>query len=115
MGAYSPAAGWNAELEEQFNLKIMKPLLHGLHAEKLNFSGLLFPGLMIDQNEARVLEFNCRFGDPETQVILPRLRGDLLEILEKTTEGRLADVKLELDPRPAVTVVMASAGLSRRN
>ncbi len=110
MGAYSPAAGWNAELEDQFDTKIMKPLLRGLRSEKLHFNGLLFPGLMIGENVARVLEFNCRFGDPETQVILPRLRGDLLEILEKTAEGKLDEVKLDLDPRPAVTVVMASAG-----
>ncbi len=110
MGAYSPAAGWNAELEKQLDTKIMQPLLRGLRAENVHFSGLLFPGLMIRENVARVLEFNCRFGDPETQVILPRLRGDLLEILEKITEGKLGEVKLELDPRPAVTVVMASAG-----
>ncbi|MBA3608531.1 MAG: phosphoribosylamine--glycine ligase [Chthoniobacterales bacterium] len=110
MGAYSPAVAWNAELEKQLHEKIMQPLLRGLHDEKIQFSGLLFPGLMISGQTARVLEFNCRFGDPETQVILPRLKGDLLPLLEATIDGRLDEVKFELDDRAAVTVVMASAG-----
>ncbi|MGI8956333.1 MAG: phosphoribosylamine--glycine ligase [Chthoniobacterales bacterium] len=110
MGAYGPAAVWNAELENQFEEKIMRLLLRGLHDEKIHFSGLLFPGLMISGQTARVLEFNCRFGDPETQVIVPRLKGDLLPLLEATIDGRLDEVKIELDDRAAVTVVMASAG-----
>ena len=88
----------------------MRPLLRGLRDEELNFSGLLFPGLMISQGVSHVLEFNCRFGDPETQVILPRLRGDLLPLLEATIDGRIDEMKIELDERKAVTVVMASAG-----
>jgi phosphoribosylamine---glycine ligase len=110
MGAYSPALEWDGELEKQFEEKIMHPLLHGLRDEKIQYSGLLFPGLMVTGQTARVLEFNCRFGDPETQVILPRLKGDLLPLLEATIDGRLNDVKIELDQRAAVTVVMASAG-----
>lgn len=110
MGAYSPAVGWDADLEKQFHEKIMRPLLRGLRDEKLNFSGLLFPGLMISQGVSRVLEFNCRFGDPETQVILPRVKGDLLPLLEATIDGRIDKMKIELDQRKAVTVVMASAG-----
>ncbi len=110
MGAYSPAVAWNSDLEKQYDEKIMRSLLRGLRDEKLHFNGLLFPGVMIKDGVARVLEFNCRFGDPETQVILPRLRGDLLPVLEKTIDGELNAVKIELDPRPAVTVVMASAG-----
>ena len=110
MGAYSPAADWSPALAAQFEEKIVRPLLRNLHDEKLHFSGLLFPGLMISYETARVLEFNCRFGDPETQVILPRLQGDLLPILEATIDGRLDEVQIALDPRPAVTVVMASAG-----
>jgi phosphoribosylamine--glycine ligase len=62
-------------LEQQFHEKIIRPLLRGLREEKIYFSGLLFPGLMIKDEQAHVLEFNCRFGDPETQVILPRLKG----------------------------------------
>ncbi len=65
---------------------------------------------MISNGIARVLEFNCRFGDPETQVILPRLKGDLLPLLEATIDGRIDEVKIDLDERRAVTVVMASAG-----
>ncbi|MDQ3200063.1 MAG: phosphoribosylamine--glycine ligase [Verrucomicrobiota bacterium] len=110
MGAYSPAVAWNTALAQQFEEKILHSLLHGLQEAKIHFSGLLFPGLMITDQTARVLEFNCRFGDPETQVILPRLKGDLLPILEATIDGRLDEVKIEMDPRPAVTVVMASAG-----
>jgi phosphoribosylamine--glycine ligase len=110
MGAYSPPVNWDAGLEQQFHEKIIRPLLRGLREEKIYFSGLLFPGLMIKDEQAHVLEFNCRFGDPETQVILPRLKGDLLPILEATIDGRLDDLKIELDERPAVTVVMASAG-----
>jgi phosphoribosylamine--glycine ligase len=110
MGAYSPASGWDATLENQFEEKIVKPLLRGLREEQIHFSGLLFPGLMITGQSARVLEFNCRFGDPETQVILPRLRGDLLPLLEATIDNRLDEMQIELDRRAAVTVVMASAG-----
>lgn len=110
MGAYSPALAWDGCLEKQFNEKIMGSLIHGLQDERIHFSGLLFPGLMISNGVARVLEFNCRFGDPETQVILPRLKGDLLPLLEATIDGRIDEMKIELDARPAVTVVMASAG-----
>jgi phosphoribosylamine--glycine ligase len=110
MGAYSPAATWDDGLEKQFEEKIMKCLLRGLRDEKIQFSGLLFPGLMITGQTARVLEFNCRFGDPETQVILPRLKGDLLPLLETTIDGRINEMKIELDERAAVTVVLASAG-----
>jgi phosphoribosylamine--glycine ligase len=110
MGAYSPALACDADLEKQFHEKIMRPLLHGLREEEIHFSGLLFPGLMISNGIARVLEFNCRFGDPETQVILPRLKGDLLPLLEATIDGRMDELKIELDERLAVTVVMASAG-----
>ena len=110
MGAYSPPLNWDAGLERQFHEKIMRPLLRGLRDEKIYFSGLLFPGLMIRDDRAQVLEFNCRFGDPETQVILPRLKGDLLPTLEATIDGGVEELKIELDARPAVTVVLASAG-----
>jgi phosphoribosylamine--glycine ligase len=110
MGAFSPALDWDRDLAQQFDEKIMQSLLHALREEELNFQGLLFPGLIINKGNACVLEFNCRFGDPETQVILPRLKGDLLPILEMTVEGKVDAARIELDERPAVTVVMASAG-----
>lgn len=109
MGAFSPADNWNRQLEEQFHSRIMRPLLLALAAEGLSFQGLLFPGLMISDGEARVLEFNCRFGDPETEAILPRLNSSLLPLLESTIEGRVDGEKIEWDERASVTVVMASA------
>jgi phosphoribosylamine--glycine ligase len=114
MGAYSPPVNWNQRLTNQFEEKIMKPLLSGLRGAGVHFAGLLFPGLMIRDERAQVLELNCRFGDPEAQVILPRLKGDLLPLLEATIDGRLLGLTIDLDPRPAVTVVMASAGYPSR-
>ena len=114
MGAYSPPAGWDSSLATQFEEKIMRPLLHTLAEEKIHFSGLLFPGLMISGGVPHVLEFNCRFGDPETQVILPRLQGDLLPLLEATIDGKIEHLEIKMDRRPAVTVVMASAGYPGR-
>ena len=110
MGAFSPANNWSAELEDQFDKKIMRPLLRGLHKEGITFRGLLYPGLMISADGARVLEFNCRFGDPETQVILPRMKSDLLPPLEATIDGKIDNCAIEWDERAAVTVVLASGG-----
>ena len=110
MGAFSPANNWSAELEDQFDKKIMRPLLRGLHEEGVTFRGLLYPGLMISAAGARVLEFNCRFGDPETQVILPRMKSDLLPLLEATIDGKIDNCAIEWDERVAVTVVLASGG-----
>jgi phosphoribosylamine--glycine ligase len=110
MGAFSPANNWSAQLEDQFDKKIMRPLLRGLQEKSITFRGLLFPGLMISTDGARVLEFNCRFGDPETQVILPRMKSDLLPLLEATIDGKIDNCSIEWDKRPAVTVVLASGG-----
>jgi phosphoribosylamine--glycine ligase len=110
MGAFSPANNWNRELEVQFDQKIMQPLLRGLHEKGIEFRGLLFPGLMIGADGARVLEFNCRFGDPETQAILPRMKSDLLPLLEATIDGQLDNQTIVWDERASVTVVLASGG-----
>jgi phosphoribosylamine--glycine ligase len=110
MGAFSPANNWTAELEDQFHKKIMRPLLDGLCEKNITFRGLLYPGLMISAAGARVLEFNCRFGDPETQAILPRMKSDLLPLLEATIDGKIDTGAIEWDSRPAVTVVLASGG-----
>lgn len=110
MGAFSPANNWSFVLEDQFRKKIMRPLLHALREKKITFRGLLYPGLMISAGGARVLEFNCRFGDPETQAILPRMKSDLLPLLEATIDGKIDSCAIEWDQRPAVTVVLASGG-----
>ena len=110
MGAFSPADNWNEAAQAQFEEKIMQPLLMGLRERGVTFRGLLFPGLMINADGAHVLEFNCRFGDPETQAILPRLKSDLLPLLEATIDGTLDNVSLEWDERTSVTVVLASGG-----
>ena len=110
MGAFSPANNWNPDLETQFHSKIMKPLLHGLNKKGVEFRGLLFPGLMITSAGSRVLEFNCRFGDPETQAILPRMKSDLLPLLQATIDGTIDNCFITWDERVSVTVVMASGG-----
>ena len=110
MGAVSPADNWNTEREGNFTSSIMQPLLDGLTRNGTTFRGLLFPGLMITDGGLRILEFNCRFGDPETQAILPRMKSDLLPLLVATIEGGLENVAIEFDPRIAVTVILASSG-----
>lgn len=110
MGAFSPANNWNSKLQAQFEAEIMRPLLRVLVQEGINFRGLLYPGLMITTEGPRVLEFNCRFGDPETQALLPRMKSDLLPLLEATIDGRIDTCAIEWDTRAAVTVVLASAG-----
>jgi len=110
MGAFSPANNWNRELATQFDREIMKPLLRGLKKKGVQFRGLLFPGLMLTSEGPRVLEFNCRFGDPETQAILPRLKSDLLALLQGTIDGQIDNCRVDWDERSAVTVVLASGG-----
>ncbi len=110
MGAFSPANNWSRELEAQFEKQVMAPLLESLRTHGIAFRGLLFPGLMITSEGVRVLEFNCRFGDPETQAILPRMKSDLLPLLNATIDGKIDNYSIEWDERASVTVVMASGG-----
>jgi phosphoribosylamine--glycine ligase len=110
MGAVSPADNWNNHTQAAFEREVMAPLVAGLTSAGIAFRGLLFPGLMMTADGARVLEFNCRFGDPETQAILPRLKSDLLDLIEATIDGTLSSIEPEWDDRAAVTVVMASGG-----
>jgi phosphoribosylamine---glycine ligase len=110
MGALSPANNWSRQLQAQFESEIMEALLRGLAAENVTYRGLLYPGLMITSEGPRVLEFNCRFGDPETEALLPRLKSDLLPLLEATIDGKIDNYAIEWDNRAAVTVVLASAG-----
>jgi phosphoribosylamine--glycine ligase len=110
MGAFSPANNWNSKLQAHFEAEIMRPLLRGLLKEGITFRGLLYPGLIITSEGPRVLEFNCRFGDPETQALLPRLKSDLLPLLEATIDGKINMCAIRWDARAAVTVVLASGG-----
>ncbi len=111
MGAVSPpVTPPDAEIERRIENEIMLPLMAGLHAENIRFQGMLFPGLMLTSTGPQVLEFNARFGDPETQVLLPRLKTDLLTVLEAVIDGRLHEIELTWDPRPAVCVILASGG-----
>jgi phosphoribosylamine--glycine ligase len=90
---------------------VIEPTVRGMAADGLPYTGFLYAGLMISPDgTARVLEFNCRFGDPETQPIMMRLRSDLVGLCEAAVEGRLDRVKAQWDPRPALGVVMAAGG-----
>jgi phosphoribosylamine--glycine ligase len=113
MGAYCPAPLGTPDLLRTVEETVLIPTVHALKRGRRPFRGVLYAGLMITNQGPRVLEFNGRFGDPETQPLLMRLRTDLLDLLEAVVEDRLgefAESKLEWDPRPAVCVVMASQG-----
>jgi phosphoribosylamine--glycine ligase len=110
MGTYSPAPVMNDELHEKIMAQIIRPALKGMEQDGHIFKGFLFAGLMIKHNEPKLIEFNVRMGDPETQVILSRLKTDFLQLLVKTAEGRLDKEKIEFNPHAAVCVVMAANG-----
>jgi len=111
MGSYSPVPAIGAAEAAELTASIHQPVLDELGSRGIEFHGVLYAGLMLTAEGPKVLEFNARFGDPETQAILPRLRTDLLELLAAATAlGGLDAVQLEWDPHSAVTVVLASAG-----
>ena len=110
MGAYTPAPVVNYEMMNRITREILVPVVDAMNRTGSPYKGVLYAGLMITSGGPRVLEFNVRFGDPETQPILMRLQSDLLEVFLAVCEGRLEDVLLRWDPRPAVCVVMASGG-----
>nr|WP_303652682.1 phosphoribosylamine--glycine ligase [Paludisphaera mucosa] len=110
MGAFSPTPMVTPELMQEVEREVLVPIVHALKRARRPFRGILYAGLMLTNQGPKVLEFNVRFGDPETQVILMRLKSDLLDVLEAVVDERLDTVALEWDPRPAVTVVMASEG-----
>jgi phosphoribosylamine---glycine ligase len=113
MGAYCPAPLATHELRQTIDETILVPTVHALKRSRKPFRGVLYAGIMVTNQGPRVLEFNCRFGDPETQPLLMRLRTDFLDLLEAVVDDRLSDFeasRLEWDPRPAVTVVLASQG-----
>ena len=111
MGAYSPAPVITPALHARIMREVIMPTVLGMQADGITYTGFLYAGVMIDdQGQARVLEFNCRLGDPETQPIMFRLKGDLVEIFEKAIDGQLDQAEIDWDRRTAIGVVMASAG-----
>jgi phosphoribosylamine--glycine ligase len=110
MGTYSPTPFLNEAELERTGDAILKPWLRGCAAEGIDFHGILYPGIMLTKNGPRVLEFNARFGDPETQVYLTRLENDLVELLDASVSGTLDKIELKWKPDASVCVVMASGG-----
>ncbi|HDY71645.1 MAG TPA: phosphoribosylamine--glycine ligase, partial [Nitrospirae bacterium] len=110
MGAYSPAPVVTQDLENKIMERIIKPVIRGMKKEGLKYKGILYAGLMIRDGEPYVLEFNCRFGDPEAQPILMRLESDLLEIAFAISEERLSELSLQWRTEASVCVVAASGG-----
>lgn len=110
MGAYSPAPVVTDKLMNQIVREVLVPTVDGMNRNETPYKGVLYAGMMLTQGGPRVLEFNARFGDPETQPILMRLKSDLLTVLVAVCKGTLGDITLQWDARPAICVVMSSGG-----
>lgn len=110
MGAYSPAPVVTEALSARILETILKPTVAGLKKRGITYRGVLYAGLMIGKDGPKVIEYNCRFGDPETQVVLPRLKTDFVNICMAVAQGKLSHLKIEWDERPAACVVLASQG-----
>ena len=110
MGAYSPTPIVTEAILSQIERDVLVPAVDGLVREGIEYKGVLYAGLMLTPSGPRVLEFNCRFGDPETQPLMMRLKSDLLEVMLAVAEGRLDQVTLKWDDRPSMSVVAASRG-----
>ncbi len=110
MGAVAPNPYYTADIAQQCMETIFLPTIHAMNAEGRTFKGCLYFGLMLTPDGPKVIEYNCRFGDPETQVVLPLLESDLLTVMRATTDGTLADTEVKFADRHACCVVMASKG-----
>ena len=110
MGAYSPSILFDTELEKYVDEAVLQPFLKGTQQEGIDYKGIIFIGLMIKEDKVKVIEFNCRLGDPETQVVLPRMENDLIDVMEACIDGELDNVELKWSEKEAVGVVMASGG-----
>lgn len=110
MGAYSPAPVVTPQMHERIHREILAPLLVGLKTEKIRYRGVIYVGLMITQDGPKVLEFNARFGDPECQPIMMRLKSDLIALMEATIDGTLDEIEAEWHDDPAVCVVLCAGG-----
>jgi len=110
MGCYSPPFYFNEKLDEEIKKKIVEPTLKGIQKENIDYRGVLYFGLMITEKGPYVLEYNVRFGDPETQVIMPRLENDLIEIIESIIERDLKKIKIKWKEEKSLCVILASKG-----
>lgn len=110
MGAYSPAPLVTEDLLRKIGARVIEPTIRGMNKEGMPFKGVLYAGLMITEEGPMVLEYNVRFGDPEAQAVLPRMKNDLVELMLAACEGHLEKVKMEWDERSCVCVVMSSGG-----
>jgi len=111
MGAYAPADVFvDKELNTKIKSRIVLPILNALDSEGITYTGCLYCGLMIVENDPYVIEFNCRFGDPETQVVLPLIKSDFLELLLRTTDKTISEYSLSLENKYALCVILASDG-----
>src|ERR1051325_5309590 len=110
MGAYSPAPVVTETLLKRIEREVFHATVNGLAAEGIEYRGVLYAGIMVTKEGPKVLEFNVRFGDPETQAILPRLDFDLVEAMNAVIDGRLSELKLPVTSEACVSVVMASGG-----
>jgi phosphoribosylamine--glycine ligase len=110
MGAYSPAPVVTDALMKEIDETILQRFLKGIQAEKLDYRGIIYAGIMVTKNGPKVLEFNVRFGDPETEAIIPRLESSLADVLMKTAQGRVAEISMKWSKKPSVCIVMASEG-----
>mgnify|MGYP000321973899 FL=1 len=110
MGTFSPSPFYTKEVEEFCEQYIYQPTIDAMAAEGRPFTGILFTGLMLTEDGPKVLEYNARFGDPEAQVVLPRMKNDILDVMEACIDGRLNEITLEFEDNAAVCVVLASKG-----
>jgi len=110
MGAISPVPFCSPEFIDKIDAQIIIPTLKGLKSEGIQYNGFIFFGLMKVGNEPYVIEYNCRMGDPETEVVVPRIKSDFLNLLDATAHGTLSEQHVEVDPRAVATVVMVSKG-----
>ena len=110
MGAISPVPFANAVLMKKIEDRVIKPTVNGLIQEGLEYRGFIFFGLMIVNNEPYMIEYNCRMGDPETEVVIPRIKNDLVELLIAASNQQLDTIKIETDPRTVCTIVAVSGG-----
>lgn len=110
MGTFSPSPFYTKEIAEYCEKNLFQPTVDAMRAEGREFKGIIFFGLMLTEDGPKVLEYNARFGDPEAQVVLPRMKTDIIDVMEACIDGRLDEIDLQFEDNAAVCVVLASDG-----